>query len=549
MRSFFRNTTAWGLLLVGLITFFVNNRLITPDIMESRNIITAREMVHDGHWLIPTMNGDIRLEKPPLPTWLTAVAEAVAPDHLGWQRGMAGLAALLLMFYFYRFADRILRLRPAWVPTLLLCTCYNVILMGRTASWDIYCHAFMMAGIYHFACGYRAEGRGARSFLLAGLWTALSLLSKGPVSPYALFLPFLIALRALEGGTLRGKAKSLVAMTVVALALGCSWYAYIHLCAPEALEQVARKESGSWLDHNVRPWWYYWQFFLEGGIWAVLLLTATLYPALDRSARRWRDSAFAWQWMLWSLLLLSLMPEKKTRYLLPLLVPASLLMGSMLLHWGERLGERWPRRMLRLNGWLLTVVVAALPVAAWVVLYGRGTVGWPGCLGATLVAEVVALWLGRCTLRLQPRGLVVGVTALFLYAECFVLPACKPLINYTEGRSIAQTRTMTELEGLPFCYDATEPLRIELVYAAHRQIRPVDLTATDSLVALTPCVLLTHGPAAEALPAQLLARVDTVALGLFDDNRRPKGSRRYSNDFIYHLTLLRERQTDTTLPE
>ena len=33
------------LLLVCIITFFVNNNVIEPDIMESRNLVTAREMV------------------------------------------------------------------------------------------------------------------------------------------------------------------------------------------------------------------------------------------------------------------------------------------------------------------------------------------------------------------------------------------------------------------------------------------------------------------------------------------------------------------------
>ena len=94
----------WVLLcLVCLTTFFVDNSVLVPDIMESGNIVTAREMVYDGNWIAPTMNGELRLEKPPLPTWLTAVVEMIAPDNLGWQRGVAGLAALLLVFYFYCF--------------------------------------------------------------------------------------------------------------------------------------------------------------------------------------------------------------------------------------------------------------------------------------------------------------------------------------------------------------------------------------------------------------------------------------------------------------
>ncbi len=44
-------STLWQkIAIVGvcLITFFVNNTTIVPDIMESRNIITARAMVDEG---------------------------------------------------------------------------------------------------------------------------------------------------------------------------------------------------------------------------------------------------------------------------------------------------------------------------------------------------------------------------------------------------------------------------------------------------------------------------------------------------------------------
>ena len=47
--------------IVCIITFFVNNQVLVPDIMESRNIITAREMARGGDWIVPTMNGELRL--------------------------------------------------------------------------------------------------------------------------------------------------------------------------------------------------------------------------------------------------------------------------------------------------------------------------------------------------------------------------------------------------------------------------------------------------------------------------------------------------------
>ena len=88
------------LLLVCFFTFFIHNKVVYPDIMESRNLITAREMVEYNNWLVPTMNGTLRLEKPPLPTWVAGVIEWIAPDNIALQRTAAGMMAMLLVFLF-----------------------------------------------------------------------------------------------------------------------------------------------------------------------------------------------------------------------------------------------------------------------------------------------------------------------------------------------------------------------------------------------------------------------------------------------------------------
>lgn len=169
------------LLLVFCCSFFINNGAIFADIMESRNIVTAREMVYDHNWLVPTMNGELRLEKPPLPTWIAAVVEVISPDNLPLQRAMAGLAAVMLVLFFYKFATKLTGNRTyALVSSLILCTSYNIILMGRTATWDIYCHAFMMGAIYYLYLALRQTAcKWPLSLPQAFLWDYLSL-AKGP---------------------------------------------------------------------------------------------------------------------------------------------------------------------------------------------------------------------------------------------------------------------------------------------------------------------------------------------------------------------------------
>ena len=49
-------------------------------IMEARNLISAQSMALDGDWLIPHLFTEIRLNKPPLPVWLTAPVFLLDPS-------------------------------------------------------------------------------------------------------------------------------------------------------------------------------------------------------------------------------------------------------------------------------------------------------------------------------------------------------------------------------------------------------------------------------------------------------------------------------------
>lgn len=539
-----------------IVAFLANNSIILPDIMESRNIITAREMVYDGNWIIPTMNGELRIEKPPLPTWIAAVAEIISPDNIVAQRTAAGLAALLLALYFWKFAKRVLKIDPL-VPTLLLCTCYNLILMGRTASWDIFTHAFMMGGIYHLAVALTAgkcepTDRGKcrwGQFIAAGVYIGLSIMSKGPVSLYALFLPFILSACIFLHPKGRGKGWAIVVMALIAIVIGCWWYLYIHHACADALSTVVQKESGSWVNHNVRPWWYYWKFFLETGVWSLLLLFAIFQPMFSlqrRSDRRW---LFAMGWMLFSLVLLSLLPEKKSRYLLPLLIPAAYVMACIVEWWKTSLNKQQytpksDKICFSINSWLIAAVTFALPFVAWAMLYKPGHIGVIALAAMTIVCVAIVVYIAVGTVKLKPMRMLWGVTLLFAAAELFFLPCLNNIINNPDIHSIRLTRDIKELDDIPFYHDCDSTLRIELVYAANRKIRPLDIHSADSVAAKLPCAILTKAGASQTLPQDVIATVDTTYIGLFDDNHRPRGNRRYSSSFIYHITLLTPKETE-----
>lgn len=537
-----------------VIAFLANNGIILPDIMESRNIVTAREMVYDGNWIIPTMNGELRLEKPPLPTWIAAVAEIISPDNIAAQRTAAALAALLLVLYFWKFAKKVLKLDPV-VPTLLLCTCYNLILMGRTASWDIFTHAFMMGGIYHLSIAL-AAGMSKPStrhkcpwgqFIAAGVYIGLSLMSKGPVSLYALFLPFIISAVLFLRPKARGKGLGIAVLALLAIVIGSWWYIYVHHACADALTTVVQKESGSWMSHNIRPWWYYWKFFLETGVWSLLLLTAIFLPMFNLHRRSNWQWLFAMAWMLFSLVLLSLLPEKKPRYLLPLLIPAAYVMACLIEWWRTSLNapnaNKSDKICFRVNSWLIAIVILALPIVAWAMLYKPGHITAIPLIAIAVVSVAIAAYIAVGTVKLKPMRMLWGVSLLFAASELFFLPCLNSLINNPDIHSISLTRDIKELDGIPFYHDCDSTLRIELVYAANRKILPLNIHSADSVAAKLPCAILTKTGAGQTLPQEVTAIADTTYIGLFDDNHRPRGNRRYSSSFVYHITLLTPKET------
>lgn len=535
------------LAIFAVITFFANNAVLVPDIMESRNLITAREMVEKQNWLLPTMNGQLRLEKPPLPTWIAATIESASPDNLGAQRMAAGCMGLLLVVFFYLYAKNRLKIN-AVAATLVLLTCYNVVLMGRTVSWDIYCHAFMMGGIYFLSGALYANSVRWHDWILSGLFIGLSILSKGPVSLYALLLPWIIAACVCKPVKIKGKWLPLFVMLLVALTVGCWWYGYVYIFEGNALQAVANQESGAWLNRNVRPWWYYHAFYLETGIWSLLMLTSLGFMIFRYARREGRQEWITIVWLGAGLVLLSLLPEKKTRYLLPLLLPCSLIIGQVITQWSVALREgadksvKPERIWLGINSWLLAVVVGILPVVGYIFLVQEGIIGIWEWTALSIFFEIVAFLLVTAAVRKLPMRMLWSVALLMGGAEIFALPYIGKIVNNQEMHGLAYTVGDRRLRGIPFYYNADEKegLRIELVYAARREIHPLDLTDSAAVEKAMPFALLSHTGGGE-LPKAIIHTADTTYIGLYDDNRRPKGTRRYSPLFIYHLTLVTPR--------
>lgn len=367
MASKFNSYTHFALLfLVTALLLLSGLGKIDVNIMEARNFVSAREMVQNNEYLLTTLNDEPRYQKPPLPTWLTAASGLVFGfDSLFFLRLPVVAVTFLLVFAFYYFSKGLeLGATNSLNNALILITSFYIFFAGRDNQWDMYAHSFMIVSIFFLFRLLHSDQSSLRNSLLAGLFLGLSILSKGPVSLYALLLPFLISYGIVYPISFSRKWLFLLNMLVTSLLIGISWYVYVRLKDPESFMIMAAHETSNWTHYELKPFYYYWSFFLQSGLWATASLTALFYPYLKSKVSNLKAYRLAVLWTLFSLVLLSIVPEKKIRYLVPVLIPLALTTGFyieyLLRNFNKSMGK-WERRGVYFLFGIFAIIAVAYP--------------------------------------------------------------------------------------------------------------------------------------------------------------------------------------------
>ncbi|MEO1031427.1 MAG: glycosyltransferase [Bacteroidota bacterium] len=303
---------------------------IPVTIMEARNFISAREMLTDNNWILTTMNGEARYQKPPLPTWITA--------FFGMLFGIKSVLALrwpALLFLAsigvstYLLSKKLeLNKSHSLINGFIVLSSFYVIGIIVEAPWDIYTHGFMLMALYQLFIMLQQKKTGLIQSLLFVLFLAGSVLSKGPVSLYVLFLSFVIAYAIafkLKGNLLH--FLKLISLLIFGIVLGGWWYFHVRVADPETFTAIASKETSNWSSYNVRPFYYYWSFFVQSGLWTIAAFISLLYPYMKSRVSNLKAYRFSFFWTIIAVVLLSVIPEKKSRYLMPVLIPLAINIG------------------------------------------------------------------------------------------------------------------------------------------------------------------------------------------------------------------------------
>ena len=216
----------WTTVIVAAIVFFWG--LGSMDLLslnEGRRALAIQEMVSSGNWLLPHLNGELYLTKPPLLYWLSSSLGFIWGVNEWTLRLPSALAAIAVLIMVYRYALQQSGKWAALFAVQLLIANLGFAMLGRRAEIEMLLTALCVGSLLS-ALQYMQSQSSKNWIILSYFLLALALMTKGPLVILLVTLPLLIA--AIYSKNPHIKAVLLSGRGwLIFLVVGLTWYAIV----------------------------------------------------------------------------------------------------------------------------------------------------------------------------------------------------------------------------------------------------------------------------------------------------------------------------------
>jgi len=342
----------WGLGDIGLMSF-----------NEARRALPAQAMFLQGDWLLPHLNGELYLAKPPLLYWLAASASFLFGAANEWAvRLPSALAAAATVWMVYRYALRQFGAWPALFSAQLLIANVTFAMFARRAEIEMLLTA-LCAGALLAAIHYIREGGSRKWIYLSYLLLALAMLTKGPLVLLFVTLPLLLVAIYQKDQRCWEVLRSPLGWGIFVL-VGLSWYAVVTWrLGPEIWGSITHRDMLEKIQGDgAKPPYSYL-------LWILMDFLPVAFLLFVRPANIWQRCKGRTDYMVLlaavvvPLLIFSLFNNKHAKYFLPAYPLLALILGMHLGEFFDKVGPYLKRTIIALGLLLPTLYLVYYAVA------------------------------------------------------------------------------------------------------------------------------------------------------------------------------------------
>src|SRR5215207_5578797 len=199
-----------------------NFYLLEPD--EGRYAQIPKEMLNGGSWVVPTLQGEPYLDKPPLMYWLVALSYRVFGVTPEAARLVPALCVHATILAVYLIGRRSIGERAAFWAALLLSVAPGFVSVARLLLLD---GLLTLCVTVSVLCGFEAVRTGTLKrgwWFAAALASGLGFLTKGPISEVLLFVPLWAFSFLASGSTARVRLRHYLLFFAIVIGVSVPWY-------------------------------------------------------------------------------------------------------------------------------------------------------------------------------------------------------------------------------------------------------------------------------------------------------------------------------------
>ncbi len=344
----------------------------TLDAHECFVSVAAREMLESGDWVLPTLNGQPRINKTPLCYWLVAGLAKITGrvDEFAARAPSAVFAFLSAVAVLY-FVNRWLSFRIAVISTGVWVTSLSYIRCSHCARPDMALAFFTTVCLMSFYSAVTAHGRRRQVIYMLVFWVCLGLgnLAKGPAPLAYVFVPMLLYVAIHRQWKMPAKLLPVVGPVIVmvivlpwplAIAHGMNWD--ITIWKREFFDRL----FGGYAQGRFPIYYYLGMMFMYITPWFVFLPMALAAPFYSVWEEKRPVMKFLWLWFVADLVFLTINGGKRQHYILPLMPAMAVLIGILLEDMAfvrKAYTQRFARNVLK--GHIIAIIVGAVSVCVY----------------------------------------------------------------------------------------------------------------------------------------------------------------------------------------